>query len=241
MFCCFNAVCQVAFTSLVKVASRWILVAVILSIVSLSFIALVHLALISWSVCCTLFLCITRSHLSTQIRWLASDIRICRSLVRPFVFVDATVCSSFCCLPFSGRDICPTLNMVPIVIMGHSCHSRGQCSSAFLHIRSLAFALHSSMMCCIVSTDPSRHVLQNCLCSRPRTSFHLSPIMNALCIALYRNCCILVHRIGRFRLLHIVMVVSWVLLVSLIASFAARIFSITSGHGGLGRFSSIPW
>ena len=118
---------QVVFTSLVKVVSRWILVAVILSIVSLSFIALVHLALISWSVCCTLFLCITRLHLSTQIKWLASDIRICRSLVRPFVFVDATVRSLFCCLPFLGRDICLTPNMVPIVDIltpGYTCTTR---------------------------------------------------------------------------------------------------------------------
>jgi hypothetical protein len=44
-------------------------------------IALYHRALISRLVC--FFFCIVLSHLITQIRWLALEIRICSSLVRP--------------------------------------------------------------------------------------------------------------------------------------------------------------
>jgi hypothetical protein len=69
-----------------KFWSLLILVAVILSAVILLFIALFHLIVISCNVC--FFWWMTLSHLRTQIRWLASDIRIWRSLVIPCASVN---------------------------------------------------------------------------------------------------------------------------------------------------------
>jgi hypothetical protein len=171
---------HVAFTSWVNFLSLLILVAIILSEVSLSLITFIHLALTSCSECCLLFLWMTLSHLSTHIRWLASDIRICSSLVRPFVLVKVALCSLARRLSFSGpsgRDMCPILSMVPIVMLGHCCHSCGHSSLAFFHIIFRASTLHSSRMCCIDSI--LLQVLHSCLCSKSRTSFHRSPIMKA--------------------------------------------------------------
>ena len=60
-----------------------ILVAAILSSVSLQLITLNHLALASLLLCG--LSCMTLSHLRTQIRWADSEISICRSLLAPLL------------------------------------------------------------------------------------------------------------------------------------------------------------
>ena len=70
----------------VTLVSFLMIVAVILSLVSLLLIAFSHLATISLPSC--LFSCITLSHLRTHIRWAASDISIWSSLVAPFCVTD---------------------------------------------------------------------------------------------------------------------------------------------------------
>jgi hypothetical protein len=127
---------------------------------------------------------------------LASDIEICSRRVQPLVPIFIAPCSLARRPSSSGSNTCPIPSMVPIVILGHRCHSCGHSSLAFFQIIFLALALHSSRMCCIDSTF--LQVRHSCLCSSPRTFFHLSPIMKALCIVLYRNCCTRGLRIGRF-------------------------------------------
>ena len=63
--------------------------------------------------------------------------------------------------------------------------------------------------------------------------------MKALCIVLYRNCCIHVQMIGLFKLFHIIAIILWVPLISLTMSFAVWMLSIESEYGGFGYFSSI--
>jgi hypothetical protein len=150
--CSLRVVVHVALIRLVKDLLRLILVAVILSVVSLSLITLFHLVLTSWSVCCLSFLCMTLSHLITQMRWLASDIRIRKSLVLPFVLIVLALFSPSGCLPCSWRSILPMPSMVPSLTSGHLCHSCGHSSLARFHISSRAFALHSSKMCVIDSS-----------------------------------------------------------------------------------------
>ena len=85
--CFFNVPSQVAFTSWVKGLSFFfIMVTMIFSLVSLLFIALYHLDPTSLLEC--VFSCITLSHLSTQIKWVASEIVIWRSLVAPLCLRD---------------------------------------------------------------------------------------------------------------------------------------------------------
>ena len=86
MFCFLSASLQVASISWVDFTSLLILVAIILSMVSLLLIFRIHLALISRVV---LFLfCIMFSHLNTHIRWLAFETRICSSLICPFISIN---------------------------------------------------------------------------------------------------------------------------------------------------------
>lgn len=72
--------------------------------------------------------------------------------------------------------------------LSHRCHSCSHSALARSQTGFRAFASHSSRMCVIDST--SRHIVHVCLCSNPGMAAHLSPIMNALRIVLYGNCCI---------------------------------------------------
>jgi len=85
------------------------------------------------------------------------------------------------------------------------------------------------------------HLAQIAHCSQFGTLFHLLPILYAWCIVLYRNCCILILRIG-FRVPdHIVVSVSFVPLVLSIASLAACRFPWASGCGGCDLLFLMPW
>ena len=121
----FKVPSQVAFTFCIVFLSRLIFVAVILSSVSLLFMLLSHLALISSSLWC--FCCMTRSHLNTHMRCAASVIRICSSLTAPLS--DHLPLSSF---QFGRGAIVampPQPSMIPMDISGHRGFSWGQSSS----------------------------------------------------------------------------------------------------------------
>jgi hypothetical protein len=95
----FNSFSHVFFASLVKFLSRLDWCAVILSVVSHSFITLFHLLFTP----CWLgaFSCITLLHWSTHIRWAASDSMIWRSLRDAFFFGVGCMFSLFS-FGFSG-------------------------------------------------------------------------------------------------------------------------------------------
>ena len=174
MFCFFSASFHVAFVSVVFCLSLFILVVVIQSVVSLSFIFRFHLISISCAVCSLSW--ITLSHRITHIRWLASEMSICSSLVCPFVLTDL-VFSLLSIGYASVRAMLPIPNIVPRVILGYLCWPCGHISSAFLHIRLRVSCLHSRSMCSIDSIV--LHLEQVAFCSQFGTPLHFSPIMYA--------------------------------------------------------------
>jgi hypothetical protein len=93
--CCQSKGSQVVFTRCWYLLSLLILVAVILSLISLVFMAHSHLVWISPSECC--FSLITLSHLRIHIRWADSVMVICISHVGPLMLRDRRSCST-CCL-----------------------------------------------------------------------------------------------------------------------------------------------
>src|SRR5258708_35759857 len=132
MFRFFRASFHVSLVSLVNFLSHLILVAVILSVVRWLFIAFIHLFFMcqaEWS----LFL-IALLHLRAQIRWLASDMIICSSLVCPIFFIDV-VSWPGSLLWFLGIIRHPIPIIRPINILGHDCGPYGHSSSALVHIR----------------------------------------------------------------------------------------------------------
>ncbi len=167
---------QVASTSLMKGLSLFILVAVILSDVILVFIALIHCAFSSLSMCLPRW--ITLSHLRTQIKWLASDTRIWSNCVLPLDLVDILFhWSSFCLwLPVSAMD--PIPRIVLIIMLGHVRLPYGHIFWASFHMTFLTSELQSVIMCCIVSTLLQMEHLA--LSSKLGTSLHLSPVMYML-------------------------------------------------------------
>ncbi len=118
--CFLSTSSQVANTRLVNGLSLRILVAAILSLVSLLLIALYHLAWVSFLVSC--FPWMTCSRLITHIRWADSEIRIWSSLMAAFFFLSSLrsgtlslILPGVCRLPhpriiprfISGQDCCP--------------------------------------------------------------------------------------------------------------------------------------
>lgn len=220
---------QVASVRRVVLLSRLIFVAMILSMVNLSLIAFFQRAMISWFGWTSWL--IDLPHLGTHIRWLASEIRICRSLVFPWDVIDiglGPVCSG---LLLSGREMLPAPSIVPIVISSHSDGSWGQSSRARVHIRWRAVELHSRRICCIDSVTPQMSNFP--LSAWTGIFLHLSPIIYASCIDLNRNCCTRSRRAGFLRSFQIVASVSLVPLIRSTALFAAFRFAITSRCRGL--------
>ena len=148
---------------------------VILSAVSLSFIAWSHLVLIA---CLSRFFSwITCSHLNTHTRWAASDIRICRSRrVARSWGVECALCSSrFRFL--AGRVKAPVARMVPSVMFGQSSSVCSQDWWASVHTFLLARALQSVSMCSMLFS--ALHIAQSCQCWYPGMCLHMAPIMYA--------------------------------------------------------------
>ena len=116
--------------SFVEILSRFVLSAVILSVVSLSFSTLYHLFLIPFSSGFAPLM--TQSHLSTQVRWAASDRMICRSLrVARSFSVGCGACSPSSCILGSVRQ--PIPRIVPRFMLGQSSGVCGQVCCARFH------------------------------------------------------------------------------------------------------------
>ena len=154
--------------------SRFVLCAVILSVVSLSFIALYHLLVIP---CSSMFVpCMTRSHLITQIKWAASDRMICRSQSIACSF--SVGCGGWPALfPASclGSVRHPVPRMVPRLMFGQSVGAYGQVCRARSHTKRLGCMLHSVNMCSMLSS--TWHIAQSCLFWVPCMWFHIDPTM----------------------------------------------------------------
>ncbi len=165
---------QVAFVRFISLGSLFILVVIIRSLVSLSFIFLIHLLVISLLV--WFFPCMTLSHLMTHTRWLASDIRICSSLVLPLISIDLVFSASWRA-SVSARLIQPMPIIVPKVICGQCWRPCGHSALAFLQISFRALDLHSSRICCMDSV--LLQMVQVSRCSMFGMPLHFSPIMYA--------------------------------------------------------------
>ncbi len=133
------------------------------------------------------------------------------SLVCPLFSIDNVLGLSFILL-FSLVELHPTPNIVPIKMSGQICCLCGHISFIFSHINWQAVLLHLRRMCCIDSI--LSHSEQIALSLYPGTLFHLLPILYALCIVLYRNCCTHGLNTSFLRLFHIVVSISLVLLNS---------------------------
>ena len=122
--------------NLVSFLSCLVLCAVILSVVSLSFITLYHLFLIPGS---SMFdPCMTRSHRITHIRWAASDRRICKSRrVARSLGVGFGICPAFPLASYLlGVVRHPTPRIVPRFIFGQSSGACGHvCCARFQIVR----------------------------------------------------------------------------------------------------------
>ena len=136
---------QVCLTRFLVGSSLLILVAMILSSVSLLLMLWSHLRSISWSECSVRW--ITRSHLITHIRCADSDIRILKSLFFPARFcLRARSASWSFVFAGSGMERFPHPRIVPMSIWGHSFSLCGHRDLARGHIRCVGLARHSSRM-----------------------------------------------------------------------------------------------
>jgi hypothetical protein len=107
-----SACSQVLTTRLVNTSFLMTLVAFILSMVSLSFIARSHLVLISSLV--RIFPWITLSHLSTQVRYADSESSICRRRDGPCIGFFLAGGSSLPSLVSACRLMHPQPSMIPV-------------------------------------------------------------------------------------------------------------------------------
>ena len=130
--------------------SRFIIVAVILSSVSLLFIALYHLISTSSGEC--VFSCMTLLQCITQIRWAASETVIWRSLDAPRRRVCGASVSWFQLSGFADRH--PQPMIVPRLSAGQCILSCGQSSFASFHIRAVGPVVQDSRMWLIFSVTP---------------------------------------------------------------------------------------
>ena len=226
---------QVDFTLLIVVLSRFIIVAMILSSVSLLFMFFVHLvviSLVSW-----VFPWITRSHLSTHTKWADSVMRICSSRAAPAEVCGLRFPSSF----MFGRSLfwmLPHPRIIPSEISGHRGFSRGQWFFAIIQIVRVGAALQWMRMWLIDSG--ALHVWQFCLSSYPGMCVQKLPIFWVSCIALYRNCRTFDLIVGFCRPLQIVLFVSSFPVYLAIASrVSSKLFAVAGlVYGPL--FSSMP-
>ena len=170
---------QVFTTRLVNPSSLFILVAVILSLVSLSLMLRSHRFLISFSF--RYLSWITLSHRRTHMRYAAFDMSICRSWVGPWCVFFLSLCS-FCCSSLGIAFMHPQPRMVPKCISGQGGDWWGHKSFANVHISCVVCFLHCVRMCLMSSVV--LHVAQFSLSLSPWKSLHRFPIMNALCIVL---------------------------------------------------------
>ena len=114
--CAFNMSFQISFMRVLNhLLPFLIFIAIILSVVILSLIILVHLCLMFVVVCISLFIDLV--HLSIQIRWPASEMMICNSLLFAFAFIDLWLELLFISL-ISSRSILPMPRIVLILISG---------------------------------------------------------------------------------------------------------------------------
>ena len=226
---------HISLISLVYCFSFLIFVAVILSVVSLLLMAVLHLISICGVVSCLLL--ITLLQHMVHIRWLASDMSICRSCGLPFSLgVLSPGPFSLGLIPRNFMHLMP--RMVPIIISGHGWCSWGHSCSANVQMSLLAFALHSSRMWDIVLSW--LQVEQNCLFSRFLTFVHASPIIKVWWVILNRNCqtCALMFLLLIF--FQIVTIVSFVPLVLSKAALISRMLSSVRCCGLVLDFTRIP-
>jgi hypothetical protein len=177
---------HVCLTSRMEVLSRFILVAITLSSVSLVLMALIHRDLISVTVWERSF--ITRLQRSTQIRCADSDIMICRSLFFPLLFVLPSFwLQLLLSLLFLGMVRLPQPRIVPRLISGHSSGEWGHLALARGHMVLTGSAVQPIRICSMDSVV--RHLEHWPLVLYPGMFVQKLPIMYALCMALYMNCC----------------------------------------------------
>ena len=119
----------------------------------------------------------------------------------------------------------PHPRIIPSVMFGHHGFSWGQCSLARCHIALTGVALQCMRMCVIDSG--TWHVGQFCRSLYPGICDQKCPIFWVSCIALYRNCLILILIIGFCSPHHMVLSVSRVCVYSAIAICAlSRLFNV---------------
>ena len=154
---------QVFFINFVYVLFLSIFVAAILSHVSLSFIFLSHLALISSSEWTSSWIIL--SHRRTHIRWADSEMSICRRRVFPFWTVLVRGFLSFCSwgLFLFTMFRHPIPSIIPILMSGHGV---SWCGHAFLaRFQMIRFGLASHRVSMWFIDSVELHVGQNSLCS----------------------------------------------------------------------------
>jgi hypothetical protein len=117
-----------------------IFVAVILSVFSLSFIALIHVLMVSLQDLNVSSMVL--SHRRVHIRYVASDISIHRSLVAPLLWVHMLFCWGFGVLTIRVSQP----RVVPMFIGGQLSSPWGHKHFALFHTSSLAGCLHSVSM-----------------------------------------------------------------------------------------------
>ena len=114
--CAFNMSFQVSFIRVLNCLSPFLIfIAIILSVVILLLIILIHLCLMFVVMCVLLF--IDLMHLSIQIRWPASEMMICNSLLFASTFIDLWPGLLFISL-ISSRSILSMPRIVLILISG---------------------------------------------------------------------------------------------------------------------------
>ena len=182
----------------------------------------------------------TLSHLRTQIRCVASDTSICRSLVAPLlptgIPCSSSGSSSWGLWVLAVRF--PHPRAIPKLILGHWYVSWSHASLANLHIRLVVPCVHPMRMCSIDSVVlHSLHVPRS---SYPGIRNHTSPTIWVLWIALKRYCCALVRMVRFLMLFHIVLSVSAVFWYCWIAILIVSRFLFVAGRGGREHFSLIP-
>ena len=180
-------------------------VAVILSSVSLLFIALSHLDVassfewvISW---------ITLSHQRTHIRWAASEINICRSRVAPLCFTEGPVFWLFLLSWLASavlRHKHPSI--VPRLISGHRMSVCGHMFFAWFQTVEAWPTSHYRSVCFMFSIVA--HGLHIPLWWKSWMLNHTSPIIGVLWIALNRNIWTLRHMVRFLIPCHIDLFVS---------------------------------
>jgi len=164
-----SACSQVSTTSLVNPSFLLIIVAFILSVVSLSLIARSHLVLISLSV--SIFSCITLSHLRTQMRYADSEMMIWRSQVGPWS-VFRLCCGLFPSLSFGCTFMQPHPRIIPRSISGQGVFRCGHRFCARRHISCVFSCVRMWFIDSVVL-----HVVHISLSSLPGIGLQYFPIM----------------------------------------------------------------